>query len=348
MYPSGGLVPIPIYDTPILPRENFKMALRGEDPLWIPTGQDLLAVDLACLPDNIARGGTFDIVPLKQEEKGGPDMFGVIWEWVQQVGGSMVRPGKHLFGDVNEWKEHVKLPDPDSWDWEGNVERVKCLIDDRRLRKSTIPTGLYERMISFMDFEDAVMSLIDEDQKEAVHELLDALCGVYEKIIANMVKYIKIDMLEFHDDWGSQRAPFFSLDTIEEMIVPHLRRICDYAHSLGLFVNFHSCGKNESIVPAMIDAHVDLWIPQEINDTDYLLEHYGDKLMIGVDPDVIKPGTPDDVVCKMAHDFVVKHIDHPRLFVFKSPSRHMGKHEYELYFNELYKESRRLLAEKTV
>jgi len=342
-YPAPG-PKVPMFDTPITPRENLRLALSGERPLWIPTWQDLICLDFGSLPDNVARGGYFRATPLKDEEKGGKDMFGTEWVYVPVTGGSMVKPGNPRFTDANEWKNVIEIPNPDEWNWAAEAESVKELVDDRRLIKSTIPTGLFERLISFMDFSNALLAIIDEDQKEAVHELFDTLCGVYEKVIDNMIKYLHIDMLEFHDDWGSQRAPLFSADTIREMILPYLKRIVDYCHERGVFVDLHSCGKNETLVPVMIEAGVDLWIPQQINDCDMLIKTYGDKIMIGMDPDVIAAGTPEEECKAMARRLVEKYIDNPRVFIFRSPVRHMGKVEYDSYFNELYISSRELLS----
>ena len=197
----------------------------------------------------------------------------------------MVRPGKHLFGDVNEWKEHVKLPDPDSWDWEGNVERVKCLIDDRRLRKSTIPTGLYERMISFMDFMPAAMALIDEEQTDAIKDFFGAMtdlgCRVVDKLCENMPA---LDLIEIHDDWGSQKAPFFSMDVAYELFVPYMKQITDRIHDKGRRALLHSCGHNADRIQCYIDGGFDLWAPQPMNDLEYLYDNFGDKILLCVTP----------------------------------------------------------------
>jgi hypothetical protein len=90
-------------------------------------------------------------------------------------------------------------------------------------------------------------------------------------------KYIycyNFDMLCLHDDWGSQRAPFFSLATAREMIVPHMKKVSDYCHAHGIFFDLHSCGKNELLVPAMIEAGVDVWSPQPMNDIGMLIKKY--------------------------------------------------------------------------
>ena len=342
---SGGKTPY--FDTPILPKDNMKMLFEGKTPLWIPTMQDLLSVSPLCIPDNPARGFAFDTRLLTDDEKGGLDMFGIEWEYVPVTGGSTVRPGQPLFEDANEWKEKLagRIPDPYTWGWEENYERIKGLVDDRRMKRSVILSGFFERLISFMNFSNALLALIDDEQKDAVHEIFDMLCGVYQKMIDKMIDALHVDMIEIHDDWGSQRAPLFSADTIREMILPYLKRTIDYAHKRGIYVSLHSCGKNETLVPCMIEAGVDMWCPQAINDFDYLVENYGKQIVIGVNPDVLPAGLTDDEIKEVARKFVAKYADNPRIFLFKSPSRH-NKPEYVTYFNEVYCESRRVLAEK--
>ena len=62
-----------------------------------------------------------------------------------------------------------------------------------------------------------------------------------------------IDHLFFHDDWGTQLAPFFSLDTCREMLVP-----------------------------AMVEANMDAWCGQPMCDKFALWDNYGDKIAIGI------------------------------------------------------------------
>jgi uroporphyrinogen-III decarboxylase len=133
-----------------------------------------------------------------------------------------------------------------------------------------------------MDFENAALAMIDEDLQDGVHRLFDALCVFYDKLIEKFKTYYHADILLFHDDWGSQRAPFFSLNTVREMLVPYLSRIVDSCHRRGMYFELHSCGKNEMLVPAMIEAGVDIWSPQEMNDIKMLLDKYGSQLVFGV------------------------------------------------------------------
>ena len=66
------------------------------------------------------------------------------------------------------------------------------------------------------------------------------------------------------------------------MLVPHLKRVVDYCHSHGILLELHSCGHNDALVPAMVEAGVDAWCGQPMCDKFALWEQYGDKLAIGL------------------------------------------------------------------
>jgi hypothetical protein len=90
------------------------------------------------------------------------------------------------------------------------------------------------------------------------------------------------------------------------MIVPHIKKISDFCHSNGLWFQHHCCGKNELLVPAMIDMGVDIWLPQPMNDTDMLHEKYGDKVIFCVTPPIPAQDATDEEIEKIAEEFVAK------------------------------------------
>ena len=135
-------------------------------------------------------------------------MFGIEWEYIPAAGGSMVRPGKPFLEDANEWKEKVVWPDVDSWDWEGSAKANNGIyLKDDKFNVCWFLNGWYERLISFMDFEGAILALVDEDQKDAVKEFFDKLSDLYIKIFDKFCTYFpQIDAFCIHDDWGSQKS----------------------------------------------------------------------------------------------------------------------------------------------
>ena len=269
-------------DLPITPRENWLRLLRGETPLWTPMFSDTTLILPRIIPDNIARAMVIEADPVPEAEGGGPDMFGIPWVYVPTVHGSMEDPNEpHILDDISEWREKVKFPDMDAWDWEGAAERNKSFIDRSKYVATWFFTGMFERLISFMGFEEAAMTLIDDDCEDDLNGLCSALADNAIEFLRRMKKWFDIDGVFYHDDWGSQRAPFFSVSTAGEKLAPHIRRIVDFCHENGMYFEFHCCGKNEPLVPAMVEMGIDMWNGQQMNDKKMLYETYGDKFAIG-------------------------------------------------------------------
>ena len=289
--PVPGMAPTPVFNSPISRRENFLRLTNGEGAMWMPHTKEFMIFNPACIPDCWARGMVNRPGPMPSfDEFGGKDMFGVEWEFHRDVMGSMVRPGKPHVPDIEHWEDYVTFPDIETWDWEGSKADAEALNDGDSIVKVVFFTGLFERLISFVDTTNALISLVDEDSKVAVHRLFDRLCDLYDKIFAKLKPMFKADIVWFHDDWGSQRAPFFSLDTVNEMIMPYLKRCVDSAHKHGLVFEFHCCGQVEILVPAMIEAGIDMWNGQPMNDKKKILQMYGDKLICDSCPDALPPG----------------------------------------------------------
>ena len=293
----------PIYNLPISIKENRDMMFAGKRPMWIPSSADVKMFCPKIIPDNIARGFVIGQETLDRSQYGGKDFFGIEWEFVPEVNGSMVRPGKPFLEDIEDWPEKIKFPDLSKYDWEG-CAKINAEFLDNNLIQVWVMNGLFERLISFMEFEGAAMALIDEDQQDAVKALFDRLCDFYDELIDYYAKYFHPYSIYFHDDWGSQRAPFFSLDTCMEMVEPYLKRVVESTHKRGMLFELHCCGQVELLVPAMIAAGVDCWSGQPMNDRKKLVSLYGDKFVFGVPTPEIPEGATDEDIEKLADQFM--------------------------------------------
>ncbi|MDR0459308.1 MAG: hypothetical protein LBG68_02440 [Coriobacteriales bacterium] len=312
-----GMPPIKVFDRPISPKENFRLLYERKIPFWLPSFNDSQMMTPRVDPDNVARAFAFEANPLSFEEMvGGPDKFGIPWVYVPQAQGSMVEPGNPTMTDTNDWQDIINFPDVANWDWAGSAEANKDWVKTDKWFVYCHLTGLFERMISFMDFDNAAVALIDPDQVDATHALLSALADNAIDIIGRAYNAYGgvFDAINFHDDWGSQRAPFFSKDVCMEMIVPALKKVVSFVHDdLGLFFDMHSCGKNEMLVPCYIEAGCDSWSGQDMNNKPMLYDLYGDKIILGIEPDIPYdmfspvPMTLEDA-CASAQRFLDKYV----------------------------------------
>ncbi|MDR2741995.1 MAG: hypothetical protein LBB98_07540 [Treponema sp.] len=303
--PFPGALGMPVYDFPVSPREAYIATMKRE-PVWQITNLEYGPFCPHVYPDNVARGFLQEANKLPQEQFGGKDMFGIEWVYVEKVRGSMVKPGSPLLDDINEWKDKVEWPDIEAWDWAASAEENKVLLNNGFFHNCWIMNGYFERLISFMDFEGAALALIDEDQKSAIHDFFTTLTDLYIRIVDKFVSHFHVEGFHFHDDWGSQQSPFFSIETAKELIVPYMKRLTEHIHYRGAWADIHSCGCIERQIPNIIAAGWDSWDGQAVNDTQGLYEKYGDKIIIRIVPDQFGPDTSEEDQRAAAREYVKK------------------------------------------
>lgn len=300
---------VDIFDYPVTPREAI-VGLFNREPVWQILNFEFNIFTPRIVPDYISRAWVNDSQPFDPDtEGGGVDMFGIEWVYVPVAMGSMVKPGNPTLLDANEWREVIQFPDLDAWDWAGSAaENNGTYLTAEKFNQVWIQTGWFERLISFMDFEGAALALIDEEQKQAVKDLFDAVTDLYLDLIDHFVEYYShIDGFLIHDDWGSQQSSFFSPAVAEEMIVPYMKRVTDHIHKKGLFADCHSCGKIENQIPNIISAGWDAWTPQIMNDTASIHESFGDRLIIAATPDPLPEGATEEEQRQAARAYAEKY-----------------------------------------
>ena len=96
--------------------------------------------------------------------------------------------------------------------------------------------------------------------------------------------YYRPDVLNFHDDYGTQRGLFFSPDIWRDMFKPRLKKIVDHCHGLGMIFELHSCGLIEDIIPDICEIGADCLQCMDINDVKKMKEITGDQMAYGVSP----------------------------------------------------------------
>jgi hypothetical protein len=291
--PASPFMPaIKIYKYPVPDREAVRGLLRKEAVWQVSNMLESRIFSPRIVPDNVARSFVFEAIPFDPNKGGGPDMFGMPWEYVPVAGGSMIRPGKPFIEDFNEWPKKIVFPDIESWDWEGSAKANASYLAADKFNVAWFLTGWYERLITFMEFENAVVAMIDEDQQDAIKTFFDKATDLYIEIFDRFCTYFPgIDGFCIHDDWGSQKETFFSPSVVTEMIVPYMKRVTDFLHTKGKYCELHSCGQLSKQVPNIIAAGWDTWCPQAMNDTQKIYDLYGDKLLVGVMPDPFDPET---------------------------------------------------------
>ncbi len=282
---------IPIYNFPVAGKEAIK-ALYERRPIWqvmLGIGAEVKNFTPSINPDNVARAFVFDgtVIPGVSNLTGGKDLFGIEWEYIPTAGGSMVRPGRPFIEDANDIEKKLVWPDINSWDWEGAAKVNEQYLSGTTAYAAMFMNGYFERLISFMDFEGAILAMVDEEQTDAVKRFFDKLSDLYIRMIDKFTTYFpQVDIYTIHDDWGSQKDTFFSPAVVNEMIVPFMKRVTGFIHSKGKFADLHCCGSNIKQAPNMIEAGFDSWTPQTMNDIEKIYHLYGDRIIIATMPKI--------------------------------------------------------------
>ena len=280
---AGGFnVPI-VSDHPISIKENFRRAAECKIPCWVPNS----ATDF-----NFAMlfqiSGMPDADWTAKERYYYKDWFGAEWMFVPEAGGPMLKPNTQLLDDITEWETKIKFPNLDDYDFEGCCKKWLAACDPEKVMHINIGQGCTERLVALRGgYTDAMCDMALEP--EAVRDFLDAFADFEIQVIDKVCKYIPVDYMTYHDDWGTERDTFFSEAMMESMVFEPTKKIFDHIHSKGITVQLHSCGKIERFLPYMVDMGVNtLQIQARANDFKAYKEKYGNKLalevMIAPDP----------------------------------------------------------------
>jgi len=253
---------------PITAKENQRRLYTGQKPMWMPVW---LVDSQYCWPDVVEEHPMYEL--------DGVDWWGTEWVRDDAIGGMMVKPGTRVITDFEKWREQVKFPDLDKVNWEEDAAYAVRRYDDERMHLFHCSEGLFERLHELMPFDEAILTFYDDPDE--VQAFFSAVCDYKIDLLQRIIKYYPpVDYIVYGDDWGTQRAGFFSNEMFREVIMPQTKRLFDWIHSQGLFIELHSCGLTQQYIEEMIEMGLDAWAPQEINDFDWLTENYGHQITI--------------------------------------------------------------------
>ena len=222
----------------------------------------------------------------QSHEHGGVDWFGVPWKYESSV--DAIAPDhsvEPIMEDICDWRELVKFPDLDAWDWSKveEIDHISEIDRENKVFEIMFVNGPFERLHMLMGFENALCALLTDP--EEVEEFFNTYMEWKIKLMEKVIEYYKPDVLMFHDDWGTQNNMFFSPDVWRSLIKPQIKKAVDRCHELGVLFDMHSCGKIEAVVPEFVELGIDAWQGMEINDIPKLKSITGMNLGYHTTPD---------------------------------------------------------------
>lgn len=282
----------PIEGRPISVKDNYTRCAKGEQPYWMPA---------YFYESNIVWPDAMEEHPVPEVD--GYDWWGVYWMMVESAGGMITKPETRTISDFANWKEELEWPDLSQVDFKTDGQKIQKMLDPDRPHIYECVEGVFERLHELIPFEESLMAFYEEPEllEEFFQKMADYKIESTKKVFEN---YGRVDGVLYHDDWGTQRAGFFSNEMFREQILPATKRFLDYVKGQGKFIELHSCGKNIQYVPMMLEMGIDMWTPQLfINEPDYLHTTYG-KDMTFTFPLMIAPDWNEDQIRQAVRDFV--------------------------------------------
>lgn len=267
-------------------KENLMRAIFRKGPRWVPNGME----SVVTVPNPV----------VERPPGAGRDAFGVLWEYDEGAeGGTYPAHGGHVISDITRWREALILPDIDRLDWAGVTRFAQGIDRETHWINGFVEMGLFERSYLLLGMESALIAYLEESEEMAA--LLHVLADYKINVIRRYHQAAGLDMIWYGDDWGTQTNLFLPVATWRAIIRPETQRIYRCMQELGIWINQHSCGKVDSILPDMIEMGAAMWNPcQPCNDLVGLKRQYGDLICFigGIDSQFVldRPGvTPPEV-----------------------------------------------------
>ncbi|NLB28689.1 MAG: hypothetical protein GX823_00450 [Clostridiales bacterium] len=324
---------LPEREYPITQRENLMRALRHEKPMWIPNMYGSSQIYASKLErDNPPWGVDFTT-----------DWFGVQYKYSEAQSSST--PLGNVMGDITEWETALHWEDLSKYDWKSEAESF--VRDETKALYMMMANGPFERLHGLEGFEQALVDLVTEP--EAVRAYMERVVDFRLELFNEIRDCIEIDYVIGSDDWGTMRAPFFSVKTFEETILQPTIRFVKGIKARGVKFISHCCGVIEPFIPYLVEEiGVDGLEIQPLNDFSAIFEKYGDRVTIECAPNaklMYNPDTTEEQVRAHARSFADKYGAH----AVRGPGAIMnvtGGFEKSFYAfeNELYEYSCRLYS----
>lgn len=251
----------------LTPRENVLEVINWGKPDYMPMETE--AFHLCGL----------GVTPLfEQPWVTGKDPFGV--KWIVNTVGAMHDTSQIMFDDVNDWKKHVIFPDLDEVDiTEAAEEEMREVDRTQKLVAFYHPCGIFERLASFIGFENALMALFTDP--EACKEFFDAMTDYKIKVAGKIIDAYKPDVYGNFDDVASAKCTLMSPETYRQLIKPYHIKFSQYIKSRSCIYMQHTCGKCETLLEDFVDEGVQIWhSAQLMNDLQGIQQRFRGRLVV--------------------------------------------------------------------
>jgi hypothetical protein len=254
-------------------KENCLIAYRHGVPEWIPVVRDAICHlgfwagnELGIRGEEVEPGITLD-------------NFGCRWD--QRYGMPMADERNTLLtlDTLENWRDIVKIPRPEEWDWEMLAGGELAHYDPNKVMVYFCEQGCFDRLITMLGFEDTCVAMLTEP--EICYDIFGMIADYKIELIRCVKKYLNPDVFQYTDDIAELTGLMISLDTYRELLKPHHARIIAAIKENGMIAEVHTCGNCFEVLDDYVEIGVDSIFPASAcNNIPAVKKKYGNKLVV--------------------------------------------------------------------
>jgi len=277
--------------SPFIERSNQKIGDDIEGFGYVKTAEDIKGLERilreAEFLDNFMVGAGSGGFKVRSVTDAGSNWRIIEWETgaVWRVGTSKnVWTREYLTYPITseEDLEDLELPDPDDPTRYEEVEKSIEYVVDKGFFPVCSINGFFSGVWYYLRGPLDVV-LMDMYRRREFYKKVLAILGEFNLRAEKNLLERGAMMIGWVDDLGYSSGTFMSPKLYEELIYPWHVKAINLAHKYGAFVNMHSHGNVNAIVPLLVEAKLDVLNP--IGPTDNmnlrdLKERYGDRLCL--------------------------------------------------------------------
>lgn len=176
----------------------------------------------------------------------------------------------------------LELPDPDDPErYEGLEKRIRYVLDRGFFPMCSI-NGFFSGVWYFLRGPLEVTLKDIYTRREFYKRILSRIGEFNLKAEKNLLERGAL-MIGWVEDLGYSKGMFIQPKVYEELVYPWHRKAVELAHKYGAFVNMHSHGNINAILPLLVNINLDVLNPigpSDNMDLKKLKENYGDRLCL--------------------------------------------------------------------
>ncbi len=238
------------------PRQNAMAVLNRQQPDYygdfMPTLQ--FVMDPVFLRDRIPQDGKIH-----------QDSWGTSYVYLPTAPGPhpVVNDQNAVIKEIERWEEQLKVPTLENLDWSAAAQQASQVNREEYFCAIFCSGGLFERTHHLMGMQNALVNYMEYPEEMA--GILRKIADFKIEYLKLAAKYLKPDIVFFHDDWGTKQNVFLPPRVWRELIKPLHTEIVKTAHDCGILFMHHADCICQPLVLDMVEMGIDLWqgtIPQ--------------------------------------------------------------------------------------